>query len=246
MNLSKILLISIFSLFILNSCSEKASPPEEPSVNFYFSGDGEFAPSEIQFASSTTNATSYKWDFGDNSMYSFLENTSHIYSNGGTYTVTLTATGEGGFKSISKTITILGAPTSVKIKKISIIDIPFTNSNDGSGWDESSGPDLFFKLLSPNPDNTVLAEAEVIADVVATSLPLDFSFGTYFSMPTLNEYYFIVIYDYDTGIYAPDDQIDYVAFNMSDYVTSQNLYPSTISLKSERTSLEVEVEVVWE
>jgi PKD repeat protein len=43
------------------------------------------------FANSSTNAVSYAWNFGDGNS-STLQNPSHVYTNDGTYTVTLTAT----------------------------------------------------------------------------------------------------------------------------------------------------------
>ena len=59
----------------------------------------------ISFTNSSENATSYSCDFGDGNS-SVDENPTHSYSSDGTFTVTLTATGNGGENSTSKTIKV--------------------------------------------------------------------------------------------------------------------------------------------
>ncbi len=59
----------------------------------------------VNFTNSSSNATSYSWDFGDTNN-STGTNASHTYTNAGTYTVTLTATNSCGHNSFSQTITI--------------------------------------------------------------------------------------------------------------------------------------------
>ena len=54
-------------------------------------------------ASATTNATSYSWNFGDGATASGVT-TSHSFAPNRSYTVTLTATGNGGTSSTSKPI----------------------------------------------------------------------------------------------------------------------------------------------
>ncbi len=51
-------------------------------------------PTAINFTNLSQNATSYYWDFGDNST-STEENPSHLYSQTGVYLVRLTVCGEG-------------------------------------------------------------------------------------------------------------------------------------------------------
>ena len=77
-----------------------------PVANFSFSGAGGNAPCTVSFTNSSTNATSYSWDFGDGGT-STETNPQHTYTSGGTFTVQLTATGNGGSNSITKTVNVL-------------------------------------------------------------------------------------------------------------------------------------------
>ncbi len=61
-------------------------------------------PLSVLFLSQALNATSYLWDFGDNST-STETHPSHVYTSGGVYTVKLTATGPLGTATSSKTVT---------------------------------------------------------------------------------------------------------------------------------------------
>lgn len=61
-----------------------------------------FAPLTVTFTNQSTDSTSYAWDFGDSNT-STVENPSHTYASAGTYTVTLTATGDSGSDTMTKT-----------------------------------------------------------------------------------------------------------------------------------------------
>jgi PKD repeat protein len=69
----------------------------------------------VTFSNSSTNATSYLWNFGDSSN-STEENPTHTYSAPGTYTVTLTATNSCGTVSSTKTVEIAGAAPTANFK----------------------------------------------------------------------------------------------------------------------------------
>jgi PKD repeat protein len=76
-----------------------------PVANFTFAGDNNDAPCEVSFLNSSTNATSFVWEFGDGTT-STEKDTKHTFTTGGIFTVKLTATGEGGSNSTSKDVTI--------------------------------------------------------------------------------------------------------------------------------------------
>ncbi|HOY05706.1 MAG TPA: PKD domain-containing protein [Saprospiraceae bacterium] len=64
------------------------------------------------FSNSTTNATSYSWNFGDGSAASTQANPVHTYATDGTYTVTLTATNACGSSTTTHTVTVVSLPTA--------------------------------------------------------------------------------------------------------------------------------------
>jgi PKD repeat protein len=61
------------------------------------------------FNNNSANANSYSWDFGDGNT-STSENPSNNYATDGTYTVTLTATGDCGTDVTTQTVTIVTTP----------------------------------------------------------------------------------------------------------------------------------------
>ena len=103
-----LILIASSTMFI-SSCKKPV-----PTANFTFTGDNKPAPCEVSFSNSSTNATSYIWVFGDGST-STEQNPKHTYVAGGTFTVQLTATGEGGSNSTTKSVSIQNQPTSLEI-----------------------------------------------------------------------------------------------------------------------------------
>jgi PKD repeat protein len=87
-----------------NPADEPAMPAAEVSAGFTVAVDG----SSVTFTNTSTNATSYSWDFGDGAS-STDENPVHTYAANGSYTVKLTATNSGGSKEVSQLVTIGGA-----------------------------------------------------------------------------------------------------------------------------------------
>lgn len=68
--------------------------PPVPVASFNGSGSG-CRPVTVQFVNSSIYASNYTWNFGDGG-FSSQEHPSYTYYNPGIYTVTLTATGDGG------------------------------------------------------------------------------------------------------------------------------------------------------
>ncbi len=66
---------------------------------------GSAAPFTVNFTNTSQNGNSYLWDFGDGITSSSSNLTlSHIYVSGGTYTVKLKVTSNGGVDSTSRTL----------------------------------------------------------------------------------------------------------------------------------------------
>ena len=99
-----------------NSVSRKGyitvNAPPTPVAWFSGTPTSGTAPLSVQFTDASTGViTSYLWNFGDGTT-STLQNPSHLYNAGGTFTVKLTVTGPGGSntKSIPNYITITSGP----------------------------------------------------------------------------------------------------------------------------------------
>jgi PKD repeat protein len=95
-------------VFSLKSCYP------EPVANFDYSYTDNTAPASVTFSNYSTDAEEYLWDFGDGNT-STTHSPTHIYEDGGNFSITLKATGRGGESSISKSITIVD-PTSFIVK----------------------------------------------------------------------------------------------------------------------------------
>ena len=84
---------------------------DAPASSFTADETTGFTPLRVVFTNASTNSTSYNWDFGDGNT-STDTNPAHTFSNAGTYTVSLTATGSGGSDSSIETITVSALPNS--------------------------------------------------------------------------------------------------------------------------------------
>ncbi|MEZ4932071.1 MAG: PKD domain-containing protein [Saprospiraceae bacterium] len=62
----------------------------------------------VEFCSSSSGATSYSWDFGDNTTSADAD-PSHTYAADGTYEVTLTATNACGSETSTQTVVVATA-----------------------------------------------------------------------------------------------------------------------------------------
>jgi len=193
---------------------------EAPVANFTISGAGGFAPSNVTFTNTSTYANSYSWDFGDGSAASTEISPTHIYNVGGVFTATLTATGDGGTNSLSKTVNIESTPTKVQIDKIVLLDYPQANPS-GGGWDSYNGPDIYWKLMDED-DITTYFTSGTVEDAVYGDLPFTYSNGLPFIVNNLNLFYNINFYDSDWP--DSDDYMDFSPFDPSDYSD----YPSVI------------------
>ena len=114
MQLNKVIYgLSLFLLggLVLTGC--KKDEPEDPAdaiASFQFEiSDSNWA--EVIFTNYSQNATSYAWDFGDGNT-STEESPTHVYAGGGTYEVTLTASGATGSATRTETINVTDPNTA--------------------------------------------------------------------------------------------------------------------------------------
>lgn len=105
---SKKLFIAVSLIFI--SCSKNDSTPVAPLpiASFLWNTVNTTAPSTVIFNNTSTNATSYNWNFGDGKI-STVASPTHVYSTVGTFTVGLTAISNTGTSIASTSITTVSA-----------------------------------------------------------------------------------------------------------------------------------------
>jgi PKD repeat protein len=77
----------------------------EPVASFTMSSSSVLIDEVVSFTNTSTDASTYTWDFGDGTS-STVESPTHVYTNAGTFNVQLTAVGEGGSNTVSKSITV--------------------------------------------------------------------------------------------------------------------------------------------
>lgn len=136
------------SLLTLSFC-KKEDPQPLPKACFTVETSNSFTGDTVIFASCSTEADSYKWDFGD-SVTSNKKNPTHVYTASGTYDVTLKVTNSSGSKTVVNQVVINEmVPTKFTISKVVISQWPI-NSSLGQPWDPSDGPDLFFYFYRGN------------------------------------------------------------------------------------------------
>src|SRR5262249_18671920 len=134
------------------------------------------APLTVFFTNLSVAASNYAWDFGDGNA-SADASPSNTYTNAGSFTVTLVATGPGGTNTLSQTNLIL--VTSVPPPVVDFIAAPtigpapltvaFTNLSTGAAsyaWDFGDG---HFSLIT-NPLNTFSNAGSYTVSLVATGL----------------------------------------------------------------------------
>ncbi|MEI6594176.1 MAG: PKD domain-containing protein [Bacteroidota bacterium] len=162
---TKITTLTMLLLTIMfSNCSktQDATPAKIPPVADYtFTGANAFTPTLVTFTNTSTNATSYVWDFGDGSTTSTLANPTHTFTISGTFSVKLTATGDGGTSSTTKTINISNKPPTADFTISGLGRAPciytFTNqSTDANSyvWDFGDGSATSI-LTSPTHTYTV-------------------------------------------------------------------------------------------
>jgi PKD repeat protein len=214
----------IFSSFQFSSCSDDSITKKEPLANFTFNPNSGYAPSSVQFTSSSQNAVDFTWDFGDGST-SIAENPSHVFTQPGTYTVTLKVKNGDKQNQKSSQITILRPFSKAILTKVVLTDMPFLNPS-GQIWDPFNGPDVFFTLLSPNPTNTILYSSGYYTDLQSTDLPKTWNLSPSVTITDFVNFHFIRLWDDDT--IDADDKIADVSFKLDSYTTGSGAYPSSI------------------
>ena len=131
-------------------------------------------PLTVNFANSSTDATSYSWNFGDGGT-STAQNPSHTYNAAGTYTVTLTATNACGSDDEVKTdyITVTCTPPTANFSGTPTageepLTVDFTDMSTGAtswSWNFGDGG----TSTSQDPSHTYTAAGTYTVTLTATN-----------------------------------------------------------------------------
>ena len=105
--------IFVLILFCVSACGKDDPTSTAVKANFSISGYETPVPTTINFINTSTNATSYSWDFGDGTV-SNQPSPVHTYNLNGTYQLSLTATGPSGTNTICKLVGIAAPPAANK------------------------------------------------------------------------------------------------------------------------------------
>lgn len=218
-----------------------------PVADFNVNATGTRAPAIIAFTNTSQNAVSYAWDFG-NGQTSTLQNPTPTFATGGTFSVTLVVTGQGGLTSrTTKTVTILPAFTRVGISGVNILNYPATKTN-GDNWDSAASgtfPDVYFEITISNSSSLYLLPASSrIENLRVADLPRGWSNpnGTaFYTHNNLSQLIDVDLYDYESV--GTDEYMGTATFNLRDYITTTNPYPSSVTITN--GSISIRLAINW-
>jgi len=170
------LIAALTLLILLIGCSNEDPLLPIPKVNFRTGTDILEVGKPVLFENLTTNASSYKWDFGDGQTSVEISPTI-TYDESGTFTVKLVAfTDDNQSDSVSREFDV----GERVMTDILINSIPFHNP-DNENWDDPTGlPDStkypdFILILSPQDDFSMSIWTPPIYDLAPFVLPVGFT-----------------------------------------------------------------------
>ncbi len=100
-----------------------------PTANFTFDASSDPL---VSFTNTSSNATGYRWNFGDGSPFDTTQNTTHTFAHNGVFNVCLLATNAVGNDSVCKNVTITGYAAPVSDFTFDTIGDPTVHFTDAS------------------------------------------------------------------------------------------------------------------
>lgn len=193
-NLLKSGIVLLITVLIF-SCDNGGDPLPISKAGFDIVNDGKLERNiPVKFVNLSTNSATYKWDFGDGTSDSTSISPEHIYTESGSFDVTLTATTEDGQTS-SETQDI-DIKTRVLVA-FTVANISFVDA-DGNPWDDDgTGPDLVFIFGAQSADLEDFIFTDTTKNLMPADLPIDWDFPEGSGMELTSELYDLVLLDTD-------------------------------------------------
>jgi PKD repeat protein len=121
-----------------DSKTETITVADAPKAGFTFA----VTNLEVTFTNTSTDATSYAWDFGDSNTSTDAAPV-HTYAESGTFTVKLTATGaNAATNEVTQDVTVVGLPVAGYSFVADDLKVTFTNTSKDAtsyAWDFGDG-----------------------------------------------------------------------------------------------------------
>lgn len=125
------------------------SVPVLPAVaGFNMTASSGASPLQVRFTNTSTNATSYTWNFGDGSPTVSTPSPQHTFTEPGDYTVTLAATNKSGSHVATKAVQVNHPQVTARFTETKVVgngplEVTFTDTSTGGptswAWDFGDG-----------------------------------------------------------------------------------------------------------
>lgn len=113
MKVSILVILSVVMITLSCNKNNNGNVSKKPVAKFTIFGYENVTPSTISFINTSSNATSYEWNFGDGSTSTEF-NPTHTYTFAGSFLLKLKVTGPEGTDLVCKLVAIESAPPSNK------------------------------------------------------------------------------------------------------------------------------------
>lgn len=134
--------------------------------------------------------------------------------------------------------------SNVKILQVKFKGYPLTEAN-GAGWDNNSGPDLYFALADQAGTILVNGKPTTIPNMTTDKLPITINLTQAFAITNLKTKFKLLVYDNDNDDF-PSNADDYMGgyeFSMEGFKALD--YPKTILVSNSSSQLKLEFLVEW-
>lgn len=180
MNINRYFLFLLFiASVVMTSCEDEDVPPQA-AAGFSASATNVKVGEEIQFVNTSTNATAFKWSFGDGTTSKEVA-PKKSYTTSGKFLVSLVSTGAGGSTISSLEITVVPAASFAVENEDEIValsPVTFINTSKGATsylWtfgtadgDTSTDENPTFSYLAPGTYTVTLKAISAAGESTAT------------------------------------------------------------------------------